>query len=179
MWLKNNSDLEKHLNPLTILLRNILPYDNFTLTARLSPIEVRERLLLITDPFRKPSLLPFDHRQKPYEGVITKSWFEINEIRIGREFQAPIITGEIIPETEFTRIKIKIRIVKEIIIFLGIWLGIVGIIAISTIIGIIKKLMAGQSDLGTGDAVPFVILFVTYLIVFGSYFSTPQNQKNC
>ena len=133
----------------------------------------------IIDAYKAPSLSTAEHRKKDYEGVVTKSWFEIIKINSRAISSNPVITGEILPQTAFTNIKVKMKMERPAIIFLLIWFGVIGIFVIFMGIEIVRAVKNNHfQDLGFGHAVPFVMLIFGYIITYGPCLSESTESKD-
>ena len=112
-------------------LENILPYEQFTLISKLSKDEVRKRISdniehrkgLQFSLFRRSSL-------KPYEGQIFGDSFKINRIIQYRNSFLPIVTGNISTFPGKTHISVKMKLANVVLIFVSIWLGVVGLVCL-------------------------------------------------
>jgi hypothetical protein len=71
---------------------------------------------------------------KPYEGEISKNSFSISRIIGYRNSFLPTIHGDVSTFLGQTQIKIKMRPVTFVLIFMSFWLGIVGLVCLGTLL---------------------------------------------
>lgn len=116
----------------------MFPYENFTINTSLHPEIVRQKLLAVVEP-RKAIRWNINNYGKPYEGEVGDHSFEINRIINYRNSFLPIIKGRIYPEGMGSKIDIKMAMHPFVIVFMSIWLGIVGNIWILAAIATIAE----------------------------------------
>ncbi|MGF2411916.1 hypothetical protein [Ferruginibacter sp.] len=109
-------------------LKQFLPLENYTLTTKLSAEEVRDRIANKTGPKKNFRFsLEANSYTKPYEGVLTNSSFTICRVIDYRNSFLPVITGNISSYAGKTEVKISMQLQKFVLIFVSVWLSLVGI----------------------------------------------------
>jgi hypothetical protein len=129
-------------------LKSILPFENYTLTTKLSTEEIRRRISENVEP-KKNNLVRFfsTYSTKPYQGEVSKDSFTISRIisRGSRNSFLPIITGDITSFVGTTQIKIKMRLHIFVLIFMLFWFGLIGKTVVFGIINSHEILQNGPS----------------------------------
>lgn len=156
-----------------------LPFENYVLITDLSVEEVRKRLSDIIKQKKKISTADFQSTQKPYEGSLTGDTFTMSRIINNRNSFLPIITGHISQVFGQTEIKIKMRPVIFVLIFMSIWLGGVGLFCIGVLIaGIIKIKEILQHGFSPMILIPFGMFIFGYgLAIVGFKFESSDSKK--
>ncbi|MDB9509816.1 hypothetical protein PN499_01175 [Kamptonema animale CS-326] len=116
----------------------MFPYEKFTINTSLHPEIVRQKLLAVVEP-RKAIRWKINNYEKPYEGEVGDHSFEINRIINYRNSFSPIIKGRIYPEGMGSKIDIKMAMHPSVIVFMSIWLGLVGSSWILSAIAMIEE----------------------------------------
>ncbi len=112
-------------------MKNYLPFENCMLTTGLSHDEVSKRLAKQVQPGRGISFSLICRRaRKPYQGNISDSKFNISRIVTNRNSFIPVISGEIMDISGQVQIKIMMRPQISTLLFMSVWLGIVGLVSI-------------------------------------------------
>ncbi|MFZ1678023.1 MAG: hypothetical protein WAT91_12160 [Saprospiraceae bacterium] len=107
---------------------NILPFKNLSFRSELKPTEIIERMQAVTEAEKFIRIPIFnDTETKLYEGEITDQHFSIRRLIKYRNSFLPRIKGEIITESNRTRIEVRMRLHIVIIIFVIFWCTMVGI----------------------------------------------------
>ena len=122
--------------------KSFLPVENYTLTTKLSVEEVRNRIANKIEPKKNFRLKLFSNSSsKPYEGYVTASVFKINRIISYRNSFLPIIDGQTYSIAGKTYIKIEMNILKWVLAFLIIIMGIfiIGSLAFTGIFSLVSK----------------------------------------
>jgi hypothetical protein len=115
----------------------ILPYENLTYTTHLSKDEIVKRLNEVTEPKKmiRWTGIFADKKHLAYEGKIEESTFSINRIIDNRNSFLPQIQGKIEEKNQdnskITFIHIKMNLHIFVLVFMGIWLSVVGLVAIA------------------------------------------------
>lgn len=155
---------ESLTNPINLKCLNFLPYENLIYTTHLSKEEILKQLQEVTEP--KKNLrwkgIFADKNHLPYEGIINQDSFKINRITDDRNSFLPQIEGRIEAEVEGnkkqTRIHIKMRLHTFVLVFMGIWLTVVGFISI----GVLSSLFFSEANEAFNIAI--VIPFFMFLV---------------
>ena len=134
--------------------KNILPYEKYVLTSKLSADEVCKRISeniehrkgLQFSLFRRSTL-------KPYEGQILNHSFTINRIIQYKNSFLPLTRGNISTFFGQTQISIEMKLSNIAIIFISIWLAVVGIICLGILI--IWLLQIAENKFSPGILIPF------------------------
>lgn len=104
----------------------IFPFERFTITTALPPDIVREKLISVVEPPSRNIRWGMTKPDKPYQGKISESYFEISRIINYRNSFIPVIKGRIYPDGTGSKIHIEMTMHPFVMVFMGIWLGIVG-----------------------------------------------------
>lgn len=115
-------------------LKNLLPFDNFRLVTKLASAEVKSRIERSIEPEQYFNLSLFNNRQMPYEGELIGDSFKISRVINYRNSFLPIIRGEIYEGIGQTEVVINMRPVVFVIIFMSVWLGVIGMVCLGAVI---------------------------------------------
>jgi hypothetical protein len=115
-----------------------LPYEKMVFHSNLKEDEVKKKLVNVTEPIKgcRFQLVRFNSTSK-YAGEINGSSFQINRIISYRNSFLPQIIGKIEPQISGCTIRVIMRLHLFVLVFLLVWLGIVGLVAVSMIIAAI------------------------------------------
>ena len=114
--------------------KNLLPFDNFTLQTKLSATDVWQRIENITEAKEHSSFSFSGNSTKPYVGELSDRTFKIWRVTNQRNSFLPIIKGQVATYLGKTEIAIKMRPAVFVLVFMCLWLGIVGITCVGIII---------------------------------------------
>jgi hypothetical protein len=156
--------------------KKILPIENYTLTTKLTVEEVRKRIADNIEPKRnfRFSLIANNYT-KPYEGKITGKSFEISRIINYRNSFLPVITGHISSFIGQTQVKIKMQPVTFVIVFISVWLGLVGLVCFVMFIGIIVQYQQiFNNGFSPFSLIPFAMFIFGCLL---TYFAFKKESK--
>jgi hypothetical protein len=157
-------------------LKKILPIETYTLTSRVSAEEIERRLFENVEPKKiLRVLLLRNAATKPYQGKISDNRFKISRIIRYRNSFRPIIAGHIRSSGGQTLIEIRMRPTIYVIIFMTIWLGMVGSVFLILLLGGIFHVQGIVKE-------NFLLgLFITFLMfLFGwclTYFGFKYESK--
>lgn len=160
-------------------LKNKLPFENYTLITKLSIEDVCKRISENIEP-KKTAIFSFlsCNSTKPYEGELVGDSFNISRIINYRNSFLPIIKGQITTSLGQTQIKIKMRPATFVLIFISIWLGIVGLFCIGFLAaGILQILRHGFSPIELFVLFPFGMFLLGYLLTFFAFKSESKKSK--
>ncbi|WP_338762915.1 hypothetical protein WAF17_18570 [Bernardetia sp. ABR2-2B] len=140
----------------------ILPYDNLTYKTHLSKEEIAKRLNEVTEPKKMIRMTGVfsNKNHKEYEGAVDTNSFKISRIIGYRNSFLPRIEGEIEESKESTLVHIKMRLHTFVLVFMGIWLTIVGLVAIA----VLSSLFLSESNIGFGVFIPCFMFLVGLLM---------------
>lgn len=143
---------------------NFLPYANLTYKTHLSKDEIVKKLSKKIEPKQwiRMSGVFADNSYQPYEGSISENTFKINRIIGYRNSFLPHIKGEIEETKDSTLIHIKMRLHIFVLVFMSIWLSVVGIVSI----GVLSSLffIDGNQEFNIGFFIPFFMLLFGLLM---------------
>ena len=118
-----------------MILKNVLPFENYVLTTKLSVVEVIKRVADNIQQKQGFSLSTFSRNYtKPYTGQIIGTTFTMSRNINYRNSFLPIITGQITTFLGQTQVNIKMRPVTAVLIFISFWLGVVGFVCIGILL---------------------------------------------
>jgi len=138
-------------------LKKYLPFENYILITNLSPAEVYRRLADNVAPERPLQLFAqSSNTSKPYEGKISKDSFSISRVINYKNSFLPIINGNISSFVGQTQLNIKMKLASFAMVFMSLWLGIMGLACIVTLlIGIIQIKQIFQTGFSPMLLTPF------------------------
>ncbi len=149
-------------------IKKYLPFENYVLTSKLSLEEVTRRLADNIEPKKSFRFSGFNKSSnKPYEGQISNGTFTISRIINYRNSFLPVVTGHISTFIGKTQINVKMQPVTFVLIFIFLWLGIVGL---ACLVIILVGLLQFQQVLQNGFSPMILISFGMFL--FGCLFTT-------
>ena len=149
-------------------LKKYLPIENFTLTTNLTFEEINKRLENSIEE-KKKTFFSFSSRNsvKPYEGFIKNNSFVITRIINYRNSFLPIISGEIIKTSEYPTIKINMSLTMFTKLFVGFWLGIVGLVClIILLVGILSINNILKHGFSPFALIPFGMFIFGFSLVY-------------
>lgn len=128
-------------------LKKLLPIENFVLSTKLSPEEVRKKIAENIEPIR-PAVFSFSPQRfiKPYQGYLTGNYFSISRVINYRNSFLPQIKGEIFKTGQQTEIRVNMKLHVFVVVLLSVWLGIVGIDCLITTLGIAGYIASEQTQ---------------------------------
>jgi hypothetical protein len=164
-------------------LKQFLPYEDYVLVTQLSVDQVCKRLADNIEPkrtFRFYTL--FGNSTKPYEGEIIGNRFRISRITNYRNSFLPVIEGEVFRSSGKTQIHIKMKPVQFIIIFISLWLGIVGLACVrmlfTALLNIRQILETGLIGNSPMDLIPFgMLIFMCLMVYFGFKLESKKSKE--
>ncbi|MCT7958581.1 hypothetical protein [Laspinema palackyanum] len=104
----------------------MFPSQRFTITTYLSPDDVQKKLMRVVEPPPQGIQFQWKRSEKPYQGQIGEHSFKISRIISYRNSFLPQIEGRIQPHGRGSQIEIKMKLHPAVMIFMCVWLGIVG-----------------------------------------------------
>jgi hypothetical protein len=150
-------------------LTKYLPLENCVITTNISTLEILKRLSDNIEPKQGFNLIPIDTRKytKPYTGHINGLTFTISRtINYGNSF-SPIITGNLETFSGRTEIKLKMRMVGFVAVFISFWLGAIGLVCLGIIIAGLSRLkQISQTGFSPMVLIPFgMFVFGVFLVL--------------
>lgn len=148
--------------------KKLLPIESYTLTSTLNIDEIKKRISGNIEPKKTLRLSLFGNNStKPYEGEISGDTFQISRIINYRNSFLPIITGHISSYVGQTVIEIKMQPATSVIVFMCLWLGIVGFVCLLFLMGELFSLKEiTQNGFSFGTAIPFIMFLFGWLLTF-------------
>ncbi|MCW3090548.1 MAG: hypothetical protein JWP81_1617 [Ferruginibacter sp.] len=161
------------------ILKELLPYENYTLITRLTTADVQKRLSDNIEPNKAYRFNPFGENIKPYEGVISGNTFTINRIIHYRNSFLPIITGQIADDAGKTCIKIKMRLHLLVLIFVSFWLYTTGkfCVIVLTQNPSLKDLHPHPDASINPSLIPFIMFTVMLVMTLGGFKTESKKSK--
>jgi len=147
-------------------LKKFLPVENYVMTSKLPVEEIKRRLADNIEPKTNVGSAGFNKSlNKTYEGQILRDSFTISRIINYRNSFLPVITGHISTFLNETQINVKMRPVTFILIFISLWLGIVGIVCLGIIlVGIIQFKHVLQNGFSPMILIPFGMFLFGWML---------------
>lgn len=160
-------------------LKKYLPFENYVITTKLSVHEIKIRLADNIEPKKSVKLSLFSNdSSKPYEGEILGDSFKITRIINYRNSFLPVITGHISTFPGRTQINVKIRPVIFVLIFISLWLGIVGLVCVGIILaGIFQFKNLLQNGFSPMTLIPFGMFFFGCLLITLGFKAESKKSK--
>lgn len=157
-----------------------MPFDKIVFDTKLSQEEVSNRLNAVIEPrkFFRISLSGKKNKML-YEGEIKGTSFKISRIINYRNSFLPVVFGEIISDGNQTRVIIKMRPSKSVIIFMTLWLGLVGLLCLGILIsGILQLKQILKTGFSPASLIPFGMFAFGYSLIFFGYRFEAQKTKD-
>jgi hypothetical protein len=149
-----------------------IPYENITYKTDLKLGEVIKKLSdEIEHETERPKIFTFDHL-KPYSGTIDGGNFKIRRNLYYQNSFNPIIYGKAYEENDVTKINIKMKMHRIVIIFMSIWLGFTFFQCITFVLASIV-----EKKFELFNLIPFGMLIFGYLLMTGSFKSESLKVK--
>lgn len=104
----------------------MFPTQRFTITTYLNPEEVQKKLIEVVDPPLTGFQFQRKRSDKSYRGQIGEHSFKIAKIIYHRNSFLPQIEGRIKAHGRGSQIEIEMKLHTAVIIFMCVWLSIVG-----------------------------------------------------
>lgn len=162
-----------------MILKNVLPFENYVLTTRLSVDEALKRIADNIQQRQSFSLSKFSRNYtKPYTGQIIGTTFTMRRNINYRNSFLPIITGQITTFLGQTQVNIKMRPVTVVLIFMSFWLGIVGLVCIGMLLaGLLQFKQILQNGFSPMLFIPFGMFAFGCLLTHFSFKRESKNSK--
>jgi len=159
-----------------MFLKKFLPYENYVLTTRLSCDEVLKRIAENIEEKQGFNFSIFSRSyNKPYTGEIIGHSFKISRNILYRNSFLPVIKGQVSSYPRHTQINIKMRPVIFVLVFMTFWLGIVGVVCISTLLaGLLQFREVLQNGFSPMFLIPFGMFAFGWLL---SYFGFKRESN--
>ena len=160
-------------------LKKFIPFEKYTLSSKLSIEELQKRLNENVGPKRQLrfGLLPKIYT-KPYEGTIIENTFSINRTINYKNSFLPIIKGTFSKYPGQTQIEIKAKLHPFVLVFISVWLGIVGIVCVGMLlIGALKFNEIVKEGFSPMALIPFAMFLFGYLLVLLSFKYESKKSK--
>ncbi len=158
---------------------NFLPYENLTYKTRLSKEEILKRLNEVTEPKKmiRWTGIFANKNHLAYEGTIEESGFLINRIIDNRNSFLPQITGSIQKESDqSSTITLKMRLHIFVLVFMGIWLSVVGLVSIAVLSSLF--FIDGNNEFNFAVFIPFfMFLFGLLMPTFAFRYEANKSKR--
>lgn len=160
-------------------LKKYLPFENYVLTSKLSVEEIKRRLADNIEPKKSLRLSIFNSgSSKPYEGHILGDTFTMSRIINYRNSFLPVITGHISTFLGKTQINVKMRPVTFVLVFISLWLGIVGLVCLGIIlVGLIQFKKVLQNGFSPMILIPFAMFLFGCLLTTLAFKAESRKSK--
>ena len=155
-------------------LSYLLPFDNFKIETNLTVDEVKWRLADNIEPRKFRFSLFSEKKTKFYEGKIRGNSFQIRRIIYHNNAMLPIIKGNISTYLDKTEISIKMKPANSGLIFMYLWLGLVGLICIWALIAVFRYF--DQESL-TAMFIPFILFAFGFGLTTFGYRTEAEKSK--
>ena len=161
-------------------LKKFYPFENYTLTTKLSGEEVLKRIEQNIVPKQKFSSRLFGRNTpKPYEGVISENAFTISRIIDYRNSFLPVITGNISSYPGQTQVNIKMRPFRFVLFFMGFWIGSLGLVCVGILLyGSFHLKQLSANGFSPVSLIPFFMFTAGYLMLTLSFKYESKKSKS-
>ncbi len=152
-------------------LKNILPFEKYILRTSLSKEEVLKKIAdnIQQEQKLKISFLGEDF-SKPYSGKIIDNTFSMSRNINYRNSFLPFIKGSILNSNGKTEINIIMRPILPVLIFISIWMSIVGIVCISILtVGILNFNEFSINEFSPAILIPFGMFLFGFLLTYFAF----------
>lgn len=160
-------------------LKNILPFEKYTLRTSLSKEEVFKKIADTIQPEQKFKISVFgENYSKPYSGKIIDNTFTMTRNINYKNSFLPFIIGSVSSSNNKTEINIKMRPVKTVLIFSSIWMSIVGIVCISMLtVTIINFDEFSNNEFSPAALIPFGMFLFGFLLTYFAFKTESKISK--
>ena len=160
-------------------LKKYLPFENYILTSYLPAYEIEKRIAANIEPKSTSIFSGFNRNStKPYEGQLVDKNFTISRIISYRNSFLPIIKGNISTYLGETQIRIKMRPATFVLVFMSLWLGIVGLVCIGIIfIGLLSFEALLQNGFSLLLLIPFAMFIFGALLITLAFRAESKKSK--
>jgi hypothetical protein len=162
-----------------MILKNVLPFENYVLTTRLSAEEVLKRIADNVQQKQDFSFSTFNRNYtKPYTGQIIGTNFTMSRNINYRNSFLPIVKGQITTYLGQTQVNIKMRPVIVVLIFISFWLGVVGLVCIGMILaGLLQFKQILHNGFSPMLFIPFGMFAFGCLLTHFAFKGESKNSK--
>lgn len=161
-------------------LSKLLPFEKYTLRTSLSKEEVLKKISENIQQEKKFKISVFgEDFSKPYSWKIIENTFSITRNINYRNSFLPFITGTV--ETSInnkTNIDIKMRPILPVLIFISIWMGLVGIVCITMLtVAIINFDEFSINEFSPEALIPFGMFLFGFLLTYFAFKFEAKKSK--
>jgi hypothetical protein len=160
-------------------LKKYLPFENYNLTTKLSNDDILKLIGENIQPKRAFSLKNLSYNYtKPYTGEVSKNSFKMSRNINYRNSFLPFITGKITSFLGETEVNIKMEPVSFVLIFMSVWLGVVGLVCIGMfLMGILRIKEVLQNGFSPMLLIPFLMFGFGYALTYFSFKVESKKSK--
>lgn len=155
----------------TMKLRELLPFDRFTLHSPMAPEEVRDRLFAVLE--RRACFRPSwktDHRSLSYEGHVSLESFDINRIIRYRNSFLPVVKGRIRPASGGSVLHIRMHPARGALVFMGLWLGLTGAICLAGMVLLFTQFSdVRREGFSPAALIPYLLFAFGWILITAGY----------
>ncbi|MFN8349258.1 MAG: hypothetical protein U0X91_29930 [Spirosomataceae bacterium] len=153
----------------------LLPFDTFRFSTELTISEVQARLASVIEPKKQAQFtFTYKERDKPYEGEITDTYFEMSRNISYRNSFLPVIQGEMTAHPDKTEIQISMRPNMAVLVLMISVFGTVGIGLLFAVLGNLQQIF--QHGFSDGMRLSFFVFTFGYALLTLGY--RPEAQKS-
>jgi hypothetical protein len=143
----------------------VIPYERLTIKSMLRAEEAQRKLEDIIEP---RAFMRWWTVNKPYEGKIEGSHFDVNRVILYRNSFRPVIKGDIRPEMGGCSISISMSPHILVLVFMGLWLGGVGLGFLVALVSFLSSFVLKSPTIPfSPEALPPMLLITGGMFVFG------------
>jgi hypothetical protein len=161
-------------------LKSMLPFEKYTLRTSLSKEEVLKKIADNIQQEERFKISVFGKNfSKPYSGKIIDNTFSITRNINYRNSFLPFITGTVVTSiNNKTNINIKMRPILPVLIFISIWMSLVGVACISILtVAIINLDKFSINEFSPAALIPFGMFLFGFLLTYFAFKFESKKSK--
>jgi len=157
------------------MLVDLTPFERHVHVSTLPPLEVMQRLQEHVRPVPTFSLrLLSSKAEKSYEGSVSGNTFSIQRVIGYRNSFLPWITGTIHAAENGSLIQVRMRPRVFVLVFMSIWMGIIGLVFLS---GVITLINGHRQMVGMVAIASLMLLFGYGLTMLAFKYESGRSRK--
>jgi len=159
-----------------MILKKIIPLEQYVLTTRLSSLEVRRRL---ADCIAATSKEAADDSTKVYTGKLSGDSFTVSRIIHHRNAFLPVISGDIAAGfSPPTQIHLEMKLTRFILVFIYSWIGVVGLVCLGILVaGLIQFRQVMQDGFSPLLLIPFGLFLLGCILIILPFRKESKRSK--
>jgi len=143
-----------------------LPFENINYRTKLSEDEILKRVQQLVATHKQQV---GSRNSQQYKGSLSGNTFKIKRIIHYKNSFLPRINGRIGTDDKDTIIQVKMRVQNFVMVFMSIWMALVGIACIISF-----AFICGSEHFELATVIPFVMFIFGYALLIGAF----KNESN-